>query len=335
MHGGSFGTASGVPPRGNAALARDRARYGSAGLSRLFCFGLGYTARFLANGLKRAGWTLAGTARTAEDCARLAAAGFPALPFTRGRPLADPAAALAGATHALISVPPDESGDPVLDEHGADLASHPGLHWVGYLSTTGVYGDHGGGWVDEDTPLAPTGERGRRRQEAEAGWLDLFRRHGLPVHVFRLAGIYGPGRSALDALRAGTAQRIDKPGQVFSRIHVADLAAVLLASMARPDPGRIYNVCDDDPAPPAEVIAFAAGLLHVTPPPLVPFDAAELSPMARSFYADNKRVSNRRMKEELRVRLRYPSYREGLEALLKTERPTDPSSPASNESPSL
>jgi len=304
-------------------------------LTRLFCFGLGYTARFLANGLMRAGWEVAGTARTEEDCARLAAAGLPVLPFTRGRPLADPAAALAGATHVLLSVPPEASGDPVLDEHGADLAGDPGLRWVGYLSTTGVYGDRGGGWVDEETLLAPSGERGRQRQEAEAGWLALHRSAGLPVHVFRLAGIYGPGRSALDALRAGTARRLDKPGQVFSRIHVADLAAVLLASMARPDPGRIYNVCDDDPAPPAEVVAFAAALLGVNPPPLVPFAAAELSPMARSFYADNKRVSNRRIKNELGARLLYPSYREGLAALLKTEQPTDPSSLASDESPSF
>jgi nucleoside-diphosphate-sugar epimerase len=216
-------------------------------------------------------------------------------------------------------VPPDEAGDPVLDRHGGDLARLPGLRWLGYLSTTGVYGTREGGWVDEASPLAPTGERGRRRAAAEAGWLELGHRHGLSVHVFRLAGIYGPGRSAFDALRAGTAKRIAKPGQVFSRIHVADIVAVLRASMAQPRAGAVYNLCDDDPAPPEEVVAHAAYLLGVPPPPLVPFEAAELSPMARSFYDDNKRVANRLIKEELGVRLRYPSYRDGLAALLRGE----------------
>jgi nucleoside-diphosphate-sugar epimerase len=188
---------------------------------------------------------------------------------------------------------------------------------VGYLSTTGVYGDRDGGWVDESSALKPTGERGRRRLAAEAAWLELHRRARLPVHIFRLAGIYGPGRSALDAVRAGRAQRIDKPGQVFSRIHVADIVQVLRASMARPDPGAIYNLCDDDPAPPEAVIAFACELLGVPKSPLVPFAEARLSEMARSFYADNKRVSNRRIKEQLGVRLAYPSYKDGLRALLK------------------
>jgi nucleoside-diphosphate-sugar epimerase len=216
----------------------------------------------------------------------------------------------------LISVPPDAESDPVLAEHAHDIAALRGLRWLGYLSTTGVYGDRGGGWVDEESDLAPSGDRGRRRVVAEAGWLDLHRRRGVPAHIFRLAGIYGPGRSALDTVRQGRAQRIDKPGQVFSRIHVADLAAVLRASMARPDPGAIYNVCDDDPAPPEAVIAHACALLGVEPPPLVPFDTADLSPMARSFYDDNKRVSNRRLKEVLGVTLAYPSYKDGLQALL-------------------
>ena len=183
------------------------------------------------------------------------------------------------------------------------------LSWLGYLSTTGVYGDRGGGWVDETAQLLPTGERGRRRVAAEKGWLDLWQDRGVPVHIFRLAAIYGPGRSAFDALRAGTARRIDKPGQVFSRIHVADLASVLIASMERPRPGAVYNVCDDDPAPPAAVVAYAAELLGIEPPPLVPLDAAGLSPMARSFYDDNKRVANRLLKTELGVTLRYPDYR--------------------------
>jgi nucleoside-diphosphate-sugar epimerase len=282
---------------------------------RLFCFGFGFCARQLAERLLPQGWTVAGTARAPAE----AAPAGPAIPrhaFAREHPLPAPAALLAGTTHLLVSIPPDDSGDAVLDKHAGDLAALPDLRWVGYLSTTGVYGDRAGGWVDEADALRPTGERGRRRVAAEDAWRALGRRTGIAVHCFRLAGIYGPGRSALDTLRAGRAQRIDKPGQVFSRIHVADVAATLVASMARPNPGAAYNVCDDDPAPPADVIAYAAELLGVAPPPLVPFETAALSPMARSFYDDNKRVSNRRIKEELGVRLTYPSYRQGLVALL-------------------
>ncbi len=280
----------------------------------LFCFGLGYSAGFLAHALAAEGWRVAGTSRDEASGARLAAAGFTMHRFAPGRPLA--ASALAGTTHLLASVPPDAVGDPVLAAHACNIAALTGLRWIGYLSTTGVYGDRGGAWVDERAALRPSGERGRRRVAAEAQWLDLHRRHGLPVHVFRLAGIYGPGRSALDTVREGQAQRIDKPGQVFSRIHVADIVATLRSSMAQPDPGAVYNVCADDPAPPEAVIAYACTLLGVPPPPLVSFDSAVLSPMARSFYDDNKRVSNRRIKEELGVELRYPSYRDGLKALL-------------------
>jgi hypothetical protein len=281
----------------------------------LFCFGLGYSAGFLARALAADGWRIAGTSRDAATCARLAAAGFDMQVFAPGRPLAA-LSTLRGATHLLSSVPPDADGDPVLARHGADIAELTQLEWVGYLSTTGVYGDRAGAWVDENAALTPSGERGRRRVAAEAQWLDLQRRRALPVHLFRLAGIYGPGRSALDTVRAGRARRVDTPGQVFSRIHVADIVATLRASMARPNPGAAYNVCDDDPAPPEAVIAQACRLLGVAPPPLVPFDAAELTPMARSFYDDNKRVSNRRLKDELGVRLRYPSYKDGLKALL-------------------
>lgn len=289
---------------------------------RLFCFGLGYSARALAQRLMARGWRIAGTARDSERVARLRAEGFEAFPFDSGHPLDDPGAALAGTTHLLSSVPPGaagDDGDPVIAHHGADIAACADLVWAGYLSTTGVYGDRQGGWVDEESEVAPTGPRGRRRLAAERAWLDLQRAHGVPVHLFRLAGIYGPGRNALVALRKGTAQRIDKPGQVFSRIHVEDIAAVLEASIARPAPGRAYNLCDDDPAPPEAVVAYASTLLGVPPPPLVPFEAAALSPMARSFYRDNKRVSNRRIKEELGVRLRYPDYRSGLRALAASE----------------
>ena len=290
-------------------------RVGSAP-GTLFCFGLGYSAGFLARALQAEGWRVLGTFRDAASEARLQGEGFETHRFERAHPLDDAPALLAAATHVLSSIPPDASGDPVLDLHGADIAC-ASSKWIGYLSTTGVYGDRRGGWVDEDAALEPTGERGRRRVAAERCWLDLHRRNGRPVHVFRLAGIYGPGRSALDALRAGRAQRVDKPGQVFSRIHVADIVQALRASMTDPDPGAVYNLCDDDPAPPAEVIAYAAELLGLPPPPLVPFASATLSEMARSFYADNKRVSNRRMKEALGVRLIYPSYRDGLTALSK------------------
>ena len=283
----------------------------------LFCFGLGYVAGFLARALSAQGWRVRGTSRSADARAAPVSEGVEMHVFERAHPLSDPGALLADATHLLSSVPPDDHGDPVLDLHGEEIAAARGLRWIGYLSTTGVYGDRAGGWVDEEAPLLPTGERGRRRVAAEAQWLDLRRRHGSPVHIFRLAGIYGPGRNALDAVRSGRAQRIDKPGQIFSRIHVADIAQVLRASMAKPEPGAIYNVCDDDPAPPADVIAFACDLLGVPPPPAVPIEQAKLSEMALSFYADNKRVSNRRIKEKLGVKLLYPSYRDGLVALLK------------------
>jgi len=230
-------------------------------------------------------------------------------------PGSDLTPALARASHLLSSVAPDGEGDPVLRALGPQIAA-ANLDWVGYLSTTGVYGDHGGDWVDEDTALTPATARGRARVAAEADWQAL----GVPLHIFRLAGIYGPGRGPFAKLRAGTARRIVKPGQVFSRTHVADIAQVLAASIARPDPGRIYNVCDDDPAPPQDVIAHAAQLLGLPVPPEEPFETADLSPMARSFYAESKRVRNDRIKDELGVRLLFPTYREGLAAILAEER---------------
>jgi nucleoside-diphosphate-sugar epimerase len=279
---------------------------------RLFCLGLGYTALALARRLRPAGWQIAGTCREPDKAAAFRADGIEAMVADRAHPPADPDRHLAGATHILASVPPDAAGDPALDLWGAAIARHQGLAWLGYLSTTGVYGDRDGGWVDESSALSPTGERGQRRVEAEAGWRAL----GRPIHLFRLAGIYGPGRSALDTVRAGRAQRVVKPGQVFSRVHVEDIAQTLAASIATPRAGAAYNVCDDNPAPPDEVIAYACELLGVAPPPPVPFEQAQLSAMAQSFYADNKRVSNRLIKEELGVRLAYPDYRAGLRALM-------------------
>ena len=285
----------------------------------LFCFGLGYTARALARSLANDGWTIAGTTRTEARRAALAAEGIEAHLFGRDHPLADARELLDRATHVVTSIPPDEAGDPVLDHHQSDLRRAPALAWVGYLGTTGVYGDRGGDWVDETDPPAPTMPRTRRRVVAEGRWLAS----GLPVHIFRLAGIYGPGRSALDSVRTGTARRIVKPAQVFGRVHVDDIVQVLRASIARPHPWAIYNVADDEPAPPQDVITHAAELLGVPPPPEIAYESAELSPMARTFYADNRRVANDRIKQELGVELRYPSYREGLQALLAAERSAD------------
>lgn len=286
-------------------------------MPRLFCFGLGYSALALARTLKGRGWSVDGTCRTPESRAALAAEGIEVQLFDRTRPLADAAAALKGATHILSSVPPDDQGDPAIDLHGEAIAAIP-AEWIGYLSTTGVYGDRGGAWVDEASDLRPVGTRGRRRVEAEESWLDLWRTHGRPVHLFRLAGIYGPGRGPFEQVRSGTARRVIKPGQVFSRIHVDDIVQVLEASMARPNPGAAYNVCDDEAAPPQDVIVEAARLLGVEPPPAIPFEQANLSPMARSFYDELKRVSNRRIRKELGVKLAYPTYREGLAALARS-----------------
>jgi hypothetical protein len=276
----------------------------------LLCFGFGYTARVVADRLLRAGWAVLGTSR---DPGRGRTDPVQFHRFDRHHPL--PPEALARVTHILTSIPPDELGDPVLDLHGCDLRGMSDLRWAGWLGTTGVYGDRGGAWVDEDTPLEPTLARADRRARAEQAWLGS----GLPVHIFRLAGIYGPGRNAFVNLRQGTARRIVKPGQVFSRIHVEDIATVLEASMARPDPGRIYNVCDDEPAPPQDVVTYAAALMGVPAPPEQPWDRAELSPMARSFYRDNRRVRNDRIRQELGVRLAFPSFREGLHALLPVD----------------
>ncbi len=289
-------------------------------VGRLFIFGLGYTALHLADCLRRIGWSLAGTVRGQHKADALQAQGIDTFLFDRGKPLADVAVALDGVTHLLSSVPPDADGDPVLDHHGADIAAQATtLRWAGYLSTTGVYGDAGGGWVDEDSALNASGPRGKRRVAAEAGWLGLYEQSGVPVHLFRLPGIYGPGRSAIDSVRAGTARRIDKPDQVFCRIHVDDIAGAVIASMAAPRPGTAYNIVDDEPAPAAQVVEYAAQLLGVEPPPLEPFDLETMSTMAASFYADNRRVRNDRLKSWLNYRLIHPTYREGLAAQRATE----------------
>lgn len=298
---------------------------------RLFCFGFGFSAQALAARLARAGWRIAGTCRAEEKRRQLAERGVETWLFDRDRPLAAPREALATATAVLVSAPPDGQGDPVLDHHGAEIAELD-LDWIGYLSTTGVYGDTGGALVDEDAPLNPTSARSRRRVEAEAAWLGLRRRHNLPVHVFRLAGIYGPGRSVLDQVRAGRIRRIDRPGHLFSRIHVDDIARVVQASMARPRSGGIYNVCDDEPAAQSDVVAFACALLGIEPPPPMTFDQAakEMSAMALSFWADNRRVDNTRIKQDLGVALAYSDYRAGLRAVLAAE--AQPATTSGNQS---
>lgn len=284
-------------------------------MTSLFCFGMGYSALELAGRLKPKSWTIAGTSTSASGAARLQQQGTEATVF-------DGQAAVPGLeknfqdmTHAVISAPPEATGDPVLRCFKTKLASAPNLKWIGYLSTIGVYGDHHGGWVDEDTPVTPGSERSRRRVDAEQEWLAFGAKTGRCVQIFRLAGIYGPGRSAIDNVLDGSARRIIKEGQVFNRTHVADIAGVLEAAMTRPCAHAIFNVTDDEPAPPQDVIAFAATLLGRPIPPGINFEDATFSPMGRSFYSENKRVRNDRIKNGLGVVLQYPTYREGLNAL--------------------
>lgn len=284
---------------------------------RLVVFGCGYSARrFVALHVEGFG-AVDVTARSAETVAALRAEGLAAHLFD-GSPADEALAAAASrATHVLVSAPPGEAGDPTLAGAGDALARAADLRWVGYLSTIGVYADAEGGWVDETTPPDAANERARRRVEAEAAWLDFGTTTGAAIQIFRLAGIYGPGRSAIENLKAGTARRLIKPGQVFNRIHVDDIAAAVAAGIAHPEVGPIVNVTDDEPAPPQDVIAYAAGLIGAPTPPDMSFESADISPMARSFYSSNKRVSNRRLREELGVRLAFPTYREGIAALAR------------------
>ncbi|NDW44474.1 SDR family oxidoreductase [Ruegeria sp. PrR005] len=273
----------------------------------LLSFGHGYSARALSRQLAPRGWRIIGTSRNPEQMEAIRQSGAEPVLWPGGEVSFD------GVTHLLISTAPDAAGDPVLAALGEEIAKRANqFQWVGYLSTTAVYGDHDGAWVDESTPVAPTAARGRWRVMAEEQWQAV---PDLPVHIFRLAGIYGPGRGPFSKLGKGGLRRIIKPGQVFSRIHVIDIAQVLSASMARPNPGAIYNVCDDEPVPPQDVIAYAAELQGLPLPPAVNFDEADLTPMARSFYSENKRVRNDKIKQELGVELRYPNYKVGLEAL--------------------
>ncbi|MGB4056641.1 MAG: SDR family oxidoreductase [Alphaproteobacteria bacterium] len=289
-------------------------------MKKLFCFGYGYSCDYLGHELmERGGWAVGGTTRDKDKRTALRGRGISAHIFDHDQPLANPQGTLEGVTHLVISTPPDDEGDPVFLTHAHDILQIPTLEWIGYLSTTGVYGDRGGEWVDENSELSPSSRRGSRRMRAEDQWLSLKEDHNLPVHIFRLAGIYGPGRSALDSVRAGVARRINKPGHSFGRIHVEDIAGILLASIANPNPGTIYNVVDDVPAPSHEVIAYACELLGRPVPPLVDFEEANLAPITRSFYMDNRRVKNERIKKELGVELKYPDFKAGLQGCLEAE----------------
>lgn len=287
--------------------------------SKLFCFGYGYTSEFLAHSLPRTEWDVAGTTRDNDKRRFLKERGVKPFLFDHEQPLEDPILFLRGTTHLLISTPPSDEGDPAYLLHAADILKIPTIKWVGYLSSTSVYGDREGGWVDENSEIRPSNKRGSRRAKAERQWLSLYENNGLPVHIFRLAGIYGPGRSALDSVRAGASRRINKPGHAFSRIHVEDIAQVLQASMLNPNPGRCYNLADDRAAPSHEVIKVACEMLGLDVPPLLPYDETDMAPIARSFYADNKRIKNDRIKTELGVTLKYPTFEEGLKGCLAAE----------------
>lgn len=297
-------------------------------MNRLVAIGLGYSAKAVAGRLAAQGWHITGTSRDGEGRAAIRALGYEAVPFDAGATAVP--AALAGvlgeATHLLISAAPARGdaagatapgggGDPVLGLPGFGAAMLPNLRWIGYLSTIGVYGDHGGAWVDEDTPVNRDGGRALSRVVAEDGWRALGAALDVPVAVMRLSGIYGPGRNVLARLKAGVERRVYKPDQVFNRIHVDDIAAAVEASIAR-GLGGVYNITDDEPAPPQDVSAYGAALLGIEPPPLVDWRTADLTPMGRAFYLENKRVRNDRMKRELGVPPRYPTYREGLRGLL-------------------
>jgi nucleoside-diphosphate-sugar epimerase len=287
---------------------------------RAFFFGLGFSSQASAGAMLAAGAeAVGGTVRAPEKAARLRAEGIEAVPFDGTAPGADVAAALTSATHVIQSIAPEESGDPVLRHFRDDLLAAPDLEWLCYYSTVGVYGDFGGEWIDETAPLVPRNMRSDWRVSAEQAWRDFAAERGVPLTILRLAGIYGPGRSTFDKLRAGAARRVIKPGQVFNRIHVADIARVTaLAAQAKLN--GTFNLADDEPAPPQDVIEYAAKMIDLPVPPDLPFETAEMAPMQKSFYRDNKRVSNRAIKAALGIDLLYPNFRAGLAQVLESQK---------------
>ena len=299
-------------------------------MATLFCFGLGYSASHHIHGFGARFDRIAGTVTTREKAAHLAAAGIgghkvEAFVFDGTDAAPEVTAALTDADALLVSAPPTEDGDPVLVQFAGTIAGAPQLETIVYLSTIGVYGDHGGEWVDEETPPAPVSERSGARLAAEQQWQALGLRAGRPVAILRLAGIYGPGQNALTQMRSGRAKRIDKPGQAFNRIHVEDIAQAIEAALVQRADG-IFNVTDDEPTPQGVPVGFAAELLGVAPPPEIPFTEAAktMSPMALSFYGESKQVRNDKLKRALGMRLRYPTYREGLRALFESGDRSEP-----------
>lgn len=282
---------------------------------KLFVFGIGYSASAIVRYVAADGGRVVGTVQTQAKADLLAQSGLATRVFAGASRDAAIARELIESDAILISVPPDAQQDPVLRAYADDLAQASHVRWIGYLSTVGVYGDHGGAWVDETTQPTPADGRSRNRLVVERQWLDFGAVHRIPVQIFRLAGIYGPGRNQLVQLAEGKARRIIKPGQVFNRIHVEDIAQIVAASLANPRAGAIYNGADNEPAPPQDVVSFAAALCGVEPPPEIAFEHADLTAMGRSFFMETKRVRNRLLRDELGVILRYPTYREGLAAL--------------------
>lgn len=280
----------------------------------LFCFGLGYCAKALIDLLDRNEWSYLGTSRKKAKNRIF---------FDGKNGIKNANKLLEFVTHILISIPPEAPlGDPVFFHHQKEISKLRHLKWIGYLSTTGVYGDTAGLMAQETQPTSPTSPRSKRRVDVENNWVTAFKANYLPVHIFRLPGIYGPGRNAFEQLRAGTAKRILKPGHKFSRVHVDDIAMCLKTSMENPKPGSIYNVSDDYPSPPEQVVTFASKLLNIEPPPRIPFEIAKLnmSAMALSFWKDNRTIDNSLVKKELGLKLKYPSFRQGLTAILKNEK---------------
>lgn len=286
---------------------------------KLFCYGYGYIAQHLVKELQSRdeGWEFIVTTTERDKLLNIREKGIKAYMFSDKMPFNDPLFAMDGVTHILISTPPNQGGDIVFQTHARDILKIPTIEWIGYLSSTAVYGNRDGDWVDEMSDINPSSERGSKRARAETQWLKMRRIAGIPINIFRLAGIYGPERSALETVLAGNTKRVDKPGHVFNRIHVEDIIQVLIASMTQHSSGDVFNLADDNPAPSHELVKYACELLGQDVPPLVPFDEDDLSPMARSFYKDNKRISNDKIKKELGITLKYPDYKSGLTAIYK------------------
>ncbi|MBS41014.1 MAG: NAD(P)-dependent oxidoreductase, partial [Rhodospirillales bacterium] len=282
----------------------------------LFCFGFGFSAQHLAQKLSQKGWVISATVRSKNKLKLLKLHNINLQLFDSSNPLEE-LSDLQNSTHVLLSVPPGEDGDPVYNLHHKEIGAIKDLKWIGYLSSTGVYGDTKGELVDESAPLLAKTKQGLRRVNSERLWTILSVKQKLPMHIFRLAGIYGPGRSAIDKVHNGTARLIKRNGHLFSRVHVDDIVAVLEASMQKPRPGAIYNICDDEPAMGSDVVKYAAQLMNVQPPPSIPFDDESVSSMVRSFYSEFRRVDNSLVKSELGVSFIYPNYRKGLSAILE------------------